>query len=76
MIIHMDFRYGCLAPRYLGTDGASHPLKLRLRDLAHLEQFLMDRLKPLPGVVRTHTLIVLSTTKETHLVPAPLPGPA
>jgi len=51
-------------------------LKLRLRDTAHLEQFLMDRLKPLTGVVRTHTLIALSTMKETHILPASLSGAA
>jgi Lrp/AsnC family leucine-responsive transcriptional regulator len=51
-------------------------LKLRLRDTAHLEQFLMDRLKPLAGVVRTHTLIALSTVKETHILSASLPSAA
>lgn len=58
------------------TGDFSYLLKLRLRDTAHLEQFLMDRLKPLPGVARTHTLIALSTTKETHILPASLPGAA
>jgi len=58
------------------TGDFSYLLKLRLRDTAHLEQFLMDRLKPLPGIARTHTLIALSTTKETHIVPASLPGAA
>src|SRR5215813_1125567 len=52
------------------TGDYSYLLKLRLRDTAHLEQFLMDRLKPLAGVVRTHTLIALSTVKETHILPA------
>ena len=58
------------------TGDFSYLLKLRLRDTAHLEQFLMDRLKPLAGVVRTHTLIALSTVKETHILPASLPSPA
>ena len=58
------------------TGDFSYLLKLRLRDTAHLEQFLMDRLKPLAGVVRTHTLIALSTVKETHILPASLPGSA
>lgn len=52
------------------TGDFSYLLKLRLRDTAHLEQFLMDRLKPLSGVVRTHTLIALSSVKETHIVSA------
>ena len=58
------------------TGDFSYLLKLRLRDTAHLEQFLMDRLKPLAGVVRTHTLIALSTVKETHILPASLPDAA
>ncbi len=58
------------------TGDFSYLLKLRLRDTAHLEQFLMDRLKPLAGVNRTHTLIALSSVKETHIVPATLPGAA
>jgi Lrp/AsnC family transcriptional regulator, leucine-responsive regulatory protein len=56
------------------TGEFSYLLKLRLRDTAHLEQFLMDRLKPLAGGDRTHTLIALSTVKETHILPASLPG--
>jgi Lrp/AsnC family leucine-responsive transcriptional regulator len=51
-------------------------LKLRLRDTAHLEHFLMDRLKPLSGIVRTHTLIALSSVKETHVLPVSLTGAA
>lgn len=58
------------------TGDFSYLLKLRLRDTAHLEHFLMDRLKPLAGVVRTHTLIALSTVKETHVVPATSSGAA
>ena len=58
------------------TGEFSYLLKLRLRDTAHLEQFLMDRLKPLAGVVRTHTLIALSTMKETHILPASLSSAA
>jgi Lrp/AsnC family leucine-responsive transcriptional regulator len=54
------------------TGDFSYLLKLRLRDTAHLEQFLMDRLKPLAGVARTHTLIALSSVKETHIMPASL----
>jgi Lrp/AsnC family transcriptional regulator, leucine-responsive regulatory protein len=56
------------------TGDFSYLLKLRLRDTAHLEHFLMDGLKPLAGVVRTHTLIALSSVKETHILPASLFG--
>lgn len=58
------------------TGDFSYLLKLRLRDTAHLEQFLMDRLKPLPGIVRTHTLIALSSVKETHVLSATSSGAA
>ncbi|WP_119303996.1 Lrp/AsnC family transcriptional regulator [Dongia deserti] len=56
------------------TGDFSYLLKLRLRDTAHLEHFLMDRLKPLSGIVRTHTLIALSSVKETHILSASLSG--
>ena len=58
------------------TGDFSYMLKLRLRDTAHLEHFLMDRLKPLAGIVRTHTLIALSSVKETHVLSASLTGAA
>ena len=58
------------------TGDFSYLLKLRLRDTAHLEHFLMDRLKPLSGIVRTHTLIALSSVKETHVLPVSLTGAA
>jgi Lrp/AsnC family leucine-responsive transcriptional regulator len=58
------------------TGDFSYLLKLRLRDTAHLEHFLMDRLKPLPGIVRTHTLIALSSVKETHVLSASSSGAA
>ncbi|MDR3514753.1 MAG: Lrp/AsnC family transcriptional regulator [Azospirillaceae bacterium] len=40
-------------------------LKLRVRDTAALQHLLVDQLKPLPGVLRTETIIVLDTAKET-----------
>ncbi|HET6161180.1 MAG TPA: Lrp/AsnC family transcriptional regulator [Dongiaceae bacterium] len=58
------------------TGDFSYLLKLRLRDTAYLEHFLMNRLKPLAGVVRTNTLIALSSVKETHILPASLPTAA
>jgi Lrp/AsnC family leucine-responsive transcriptional regulator len=58
------------------TGEFSYLVKLRLRDTAQLERFLIDRLKPLAGLVRTHTLIALSSVKETHILPASLPGAA
>ena len=69
------FRAGMLAaPEVLEchhvTGEFSYLLKLRLRDTAALERFLMDTLKPLAGFSRTQTLIALSSTKETHILPA------
>lgn len=58
------------------TGDFSYLLKLRLRDTAHLEHFLMDRLKPLAGIVRTHTSIALSSVKETHILSASSSGAA
>jgi hypothetical protein len=55
--------------------GGQRPATAPLRDTARLELVPMDRLKPLPGVVRTHMLIILST-KEPYIVPAALPDAA
>lgn len=56
------------------TGEFSYLLKLRLRDTAQLERFLMDRLKAVKGVGRTQTLIALSSSKETHILSAPQTG--
>lgn len=44
-------------------------LKLRLRDIAHLESFISDTIKELPGIVEVLPEMVLSTFKETTFVP-------
>lgn len=56
------------------TGEFSYLLKLRLRDTAQLERFLMERLKAVKGVGRTQTLIALSSSKETHILSAPQTG--
>lgn len=43
---------------------ADYLLKVAVEDTAALEVFLSDGLKRLPGVVKTNTLIALSTLKE------------
>ena len=43
----------------------SYLLKVRTRDTGHLETVLGTGIKALPGVVRTQTLIALSSPKET-----------
>ena len=56
------------------TGEFSYLLKLRLRDTAQLERFLMERLKAVKGIGRTQTLIALSSSKETHILSAPQTG--
>lgn len=47
----------------------SYLLKVRVADTAALERFLSEALKTLPGIVRSHTVIALSSPKETPLLP-------
>ena len=47
----------------------SYLLKVRVADTEALERFLSNQLKTLPGVARSHTVIALSSVKETALLP-------
>ncbi len=49
------------------TGGGSHLLKVRARNSADLEKILRE-IQCWPGVVRTHTMVVLSTYKETPVL--------
>ena len=49
-------------------------LKVRAFDLKHLERLVSDRLKGLRGVLRTRTQVVLSTEKQSPLLPKEEPG--
>lgn len=40
-------------------------LKVRVRNTAALEALLTNRLKVLPGIIRTHTVIILTSHKDT-----------
>lgn len=51
----------------------SYLLKVRVADTDGLERFIMKKLKVLAGVVRSQTMIVLSTQKETAAVACGLP---
>jgi len=53
------------------TGDDDYLLKVRCSSTRHLEQVISDRLKSLPGILRTRTTIVLSTTKETPILPLP-----
>lgn len=44
-------------------------LKVRCRDTRHLDRLISDHLKSLEGIVRTRTVIVLDTLKETTRLP-------
>ncbi|PZP44078.1 MAG: Lrp/AsnC family transcriptional regulator [Azospirillum brasilense] len=51
------------------TGGWSWLLKLRLPDLAALEQFVDREIRTLPGVERTETIVATATAKETSILP-------
>lgn len=46
-------------------------LKIRTATMPDLERLLTEGLKALPGVVRSHTVIALSSPKESGLLPLP-----
>jgi Lrp/AsnC family leucine-responsive transcriptional regulator len=52
----------------------SYLLKLRLTGTAHLERFLAEQVKPTAGIQRTHSIIALSSVKETHEIDVSIPG--
>lgn len=51
----------------------SYLLKVRTPSLLALEELVARRIKALPGIPRSQTVIVLSTAKETAAVPVHLP---
>lgn len=51
------------------TGGWNYLLKVRVKDTRALESFLDKVLKPVKGLQRTETLIVLSSPKETSALP-------
>lgn len=55
------------------TGDWSYLLKVRAGSVAGLEALISDRVKRLPGIVRSHTMLALSTAKETLALPLPLP---
>ena len=50
------------------TGEFSYLLKIRTRNTEHFET-LVQQIKSLPGVTRTYTLVVLSSPKETTVMP-------
>lgn len=48
---------------------ADYLLKVMTRDPSHLDHLVSDRLRAVPGILRTRTTVVLSTQKETSFRP-------
>ena len=63
----------CALPQVLEchhiTGEWSYLLKLRLADVSEIETVLADTIKQNPGAIRTHTLLALSSRKETAALP-------
>lgn len=69
MVLGLDEVLEC--HRVAGED--SYLLKVKTRNTRTLDRLLVEVLRTIPGVTRTHTTIVLSPVKEeTHVQPAPL----
>jgi Lrp/AsnC family transcriptional regulator, leucine-responsive regulatory protein len=47
----------------------SYLMKLRLADMAEMQRFLAEVVKPLAAVLRTETIFALDTVKETAALP-------
>ena len=54
----------------------SYLLKLRLTGTGHLERFLSEHVKSIGGIQRTHSIISLSTVKETREIDTSVIGSA
>jgi len=63
----------CALPQVLEchhiTGEWSYLVKLRLGDVSEIETVLADTIKQNPGAIRTHTLLALSSRKETAALP-------
>jgi Lrp/AsnC family leucine-responsive transcriptional regulator len=53
------------------TGDDDYLLKVRCKNTAHLDWLLNERLKRIDGVLRTRTMIALSSAKETATLPLP-----
>lgn len=54
--------------------GHDYLLKIRTRDVAHYRDVLGDSISSLPGVLQTHTFVVMEVVKDDAEIA--LPGPA
>lgn len=44
-------------------------LKLRVPDIGSYQRFMSDKLPSLPGVIQTHSHVVMDEVKSTHVLP-------
>ena len=62
----------CTLPQVLEchhvTGDWSYLLKLRLAEVSEIETVLSSTIKQFPGAIRTHTVLALSTRKETGAI--------
>jgi Lrp/AsnC family leucine-responsive transcriptional regulator len=56
------------------TGSWNHLLKVRVKNTRELETFFAKVIKAVPGVNRTETMIVLSSTKDTTVLPTDPPA--
>jgi len=54
---------------FLVAGGFDYLLKLRVADMADYRSLLSDKLTAIPGVLQTHTYVVIETIKETTRLP-------
>ena len=54
---------------YLVAGGFDYLLKLRVADMADYRSLLSDKLTSIPGVLQTHTYVVIEEVKDTSLLP-------
>jgi Lrp/AsnC family transcriptional regulator, leucine-responsive regulatory protein len=59
--------------RVAGID--SYMLKIRTENTRSLDRLLVEQIRTIPGVTRTHTTLVLSSIKEETAVLANVPAP-
>ena len=52
----------------------SYLLKLRFMGPGHFERFLSEQVKTIGGIQRTHSVIALSTVKETQTIDTSMVG--
>ena len=62
-IIQKSIRHPAVLECHSVTGDGSHMLKVRVRNSSELEKLLRD-IQSWPGVIRTHTSVIMSTYKE------------